>query len=987
MPLGRAGAGSGAAFGELAALAAMLCGTDAAAIFLFGEGKLRQVAGHGVAAGSGHAGRLCADIAASGKRLELLGTEPDGTPGGFFAGEPVILRGTIIGALCVHQPRPRGDALGAAQARALRSIAGRVAAEVALHRAEAAAQAAAAPRPNILLGWREAERLDRPVPLLPEGGRNAWAEQEALLAAQRRFAQGLHTEAEIWQAVADISLHVVRAAQGACVAVPEDDVLVSRAVAGTMPPDIRTPLRGSLSGLCLREGIALRTGEAQSDPRTGTASNVAAGIHSGIAVPIPKRGSFVGVLRLVSAAPNAFSERDMALAQILASIIGTGLGGLDEERARHAALEADARLRLMADAVPGIIWQSDAEGRVDFLNRRWTEFTGIPVDQALDEQRWLDMLHPEDRAATLAAWTRARDEGGEYRISHRQLRRDGSYRWLLTIGLPYHDPMTGRLRRWFGSSVDVHDELEAQATVRRLNAELEKLIAERTQERDQVWNSSTDMLCVITLEGRLTSVNPAWTAVLGWEEGALRNRDVLDLTHPEDRSAGLATLEALRQGRPQFNRINRMCHRDGGHRWLSWNAAVAGNRIYATARDITAEREREEARMQLEEQLRQSQKMEAVGQLTGGLAHDFNNLLTGVIGSLDLLEARLGTDGRSMELDRYLMAARGSAERAAALTHRLLAFSRRQTLDPRPTRPDALAAGMEELVRRTVGPAIELQLRHEAESWTTLCDPNQLESALLNLCINARDAMPAGGRLVIATANRRLDGRAARLLDLAPGCYVMLEVADTGEGMPREVSARAFDPFFTTKPIGKGTGLGLSMVYGFARQSGGRAVINSQPGQGTTVSLYLPRHLGAEDAPEEEMPAGEPDPAEAADGSVLIVEDEPTIRMLVREVVRGMGLAVLESADATAALALLQSPRRIDLLLTDVGLPGSLNGRQLADAARAARPSIKVLFITGYTEEAALRGDALAPGMAVLTKPFSMEELASRVRRMLAEGF
>lgn len=384
--------------------------------------------------------------------------------------------------------------------------------------------------------------------------------------------------------------------------------------------------------------------------------------------------------------------------------------------------------------------------------------------------------------------------------------------------------------------------------------------------------------------------------------------------------------------------------------------------------------------MATEEALRHSQKIEAIGQLTGGLAHDFNNLLGGITGSLDLMRVRL-VQGRGEELFRYIDLAARSAQRAASLTQRLLAFARRQTLAPRPTNVNALIGGMEELIRRTIGPAITLEVVTAVALWPTFVDGPQLESALLNLCINARDAMPDGGRLTIETVNKWLDDKWAQERELPAGQYVCIAVTDNGTGMPPDVLARAFDPFFTTKPIGEGTGLGLSMVYGFARQSGGQVRLYSEVGQGSTVTLYLPRHL--QDAHAEEA---EPASAPAVAGSgevVLVVDDEAPIRLLVAEVLNDAGYAILQAEDGPAALRILHSAARIDLLITDVGLPGGLNGRQVADAARAARPELQVLFITGYAENAAFGHGHLPAGMQLLTKPFKMEALTQRVQSIL----
>ncbi len=398
---------------------------------------------------------------------------------------------------------------------------------------------------------------------------------------------------------------------------------------------------------------------------------------------------------------------------------------------------------------------------------------------------------------------------------------------------------------------------------------------------------------------------------------------------------------------------------------------------------ITLDRLRQESaeRESAQEALRQSQKMEAVGQLTGGIAHDFNNLLQGITGSLELVRRRL-QQGRTEEVDRFIGDAVQSARRAAALTHRLLAFSRRQPLDPKPVRANPLVASMEDLLRRTLGESVTLELRLAPDLHATLCDANQLESALLNLCINARDAMPHGGSLTVVTANVDLDAPQAQGLSVAPGGYVRISVTDSGTGMPPDVASRAFDPFFTTKPLGQGTGLGLSMIYGFARQSRGQAKIESEPGRGTTVHLYLPFHLGAGAADEDE-PAAVAEPHGGSGTRVLVVEDEDVVRGLIVDVLNEVGCHVIEARDGPSGLDLLMGSRQIDLLVTDIGLPG-LNGRQIADAARLQRPTLKVLFLTGYAENAAVASGFLQPGMEMMPKPFAMDALAARVRAMMA---
>ncbi|WP_313901521.1 PAS domain S-box protein [Methylobacterium sp. J-076] len=487
---------------------------------------------------------------------------------------------------------------------------------------------------------------------------------------------------------------------------------------------------------------------------------------------------------------------------------------------------------------------------------------------------------------------------------------------------------------------------------------------------------------------------------------------IVETVHPDDQ-AGLAEAinDAITRGGAYAHQY-RVRRADGLYYWLEANGRVdhapdgtplsfPGVLIDVDGRRaVEAERDRVSAELRAlnetleqrvadrttellvaEEQLRQAQKMEAVGQLTGGLAHDFNNLLAGISGSLELMQTRMG-QGRFGDLDRYMTVAQGATKRAAALTHRLLAFSRRQTLDPKPTDVNRLVAGMEELVRRTIGPQVALEVVGAAGLWATLIDPGQLENALLNLCINARDAMPDGGRITIETANKWLDRPAATTHEIPEGQYLSLCVTDTGTGMPPEVIARVFEPFFTTKPIGEGTGLGLSMIYGFARQSGGQVRIYSEVGQGTTVCLYLPRYYG--EANEDDDITRLSEVARAGQGeTVLIVDDEPSVRMLVTEVLEDLGYTAIEAADSVAGLKVLQSDVRIDLLVTDVGLPGGMNGRQMADAGRERRPALKVLFITGYAENAFLGSGHLQPGMQVLSKPFAMEALASRIKDLI----
>ncbi|MFN3789372.1 PAS domain-containing protein [Massilia sp.] len=528
---------------------------------------------------------------------------------------------------------------------------------------------------------------------------------------------------------------------------------------------------------------------------------------------------------------------------------------------------------------------------------------------------------------------------------------------------------------------DVSARRLAERRLHELNESLASQVAERTAERDQLWKLSQDMLARASFEGTMSAVSPAWTQVLGWSEAELLARPYASFMHPDDMPPTLVAIGRMAETHQPARFENRIATREGGWKHIEWTVApeLDGENFVAIGRDLSLNKAREAELEQAQQSLRQSQKMEAVGQLTGGLAHDFNNLLASISGGLQVLKLKLHR-GQVAGLERYIEIGESSVRRAASLTQRLLAFSRRQTLDPKPVDVNRLIAGMEELVRHSVGPMIELEVRDARDLWLTRVDPSQLENALLNLCINARDAMmPGGGRLTLATANERIDERDAQG-DVPPGQYVSLCVSDTGTGMPPDVVARIFDPFFTTKPLGEGTGLGLSMVYGFVRQSGGRVRVRSEPGRGTSMCLYMPRHAGAAQA--EAAPGVLP--ASSGHGeTIVLIEDERALREIVEEVLREAGYCVLTAQDGPTGLQILNSDTRADLLITDVGLPGGLNGRQVADAARLRRPGLKVLFVTGYADTAVVGDGRLAPGMEVITKPFEITALTYKVRALI----
>ena len=661
---------------------------------------------------------------------------------------------------------------------------------------------------------------------------------------------------------------------------------------------------------------------------------------------------------------------------------------LREASARNEALAAE-QAAILGQLAEGVV-VTDCEGRTTFFNEAATRlhggnWLGVKLGDYSEEYHLLteDGQPHAPRELPIA---RAVLEGETITDARWRIRRpDGSAVLVIGSAKPVHRADGGLV----GAVVTLRDDTERWATEQallELATTLEARVEERTRQRDRTWRNSQDLLLVVDPKGVFQAANPAWTRILGWQPDEIVGRSYLAFIHPDDHASSRdAFLKAVAKELPRYE--NRFRHKDGSYRWVSWVASPEENFIYASGRDITVEKEAAEALAHAEEQLRQSQKMEAVGQLTGGIAHDFNNLLQGISGSLELMRTRT-TQGRTAELGRYIETAMGSANRAAALTHRLLAFSRRQTLDPKPTEVNRLVGGMEELFHRTVGPGIQVETSFAAEPWPVLCDPHQLENALLNLVINARDAMPDGGHLLIETTNTALLDRRGAPKDLPPrnvppGEYVALSVVDTGTGMTPEVMARAFDPFFTTKPLGQGTGLGLSMIYGFVRQSGGHVRLRSEMGQGTTVAIYLPRHLGAVHSKQDADEAADLQAASAS-AVVLVVEDEPDVRMVIVEVLSDLGYTVLEAADGRSGLRILESGTRIDLLLTDVGLPGGMNGRQLADAARLRRPELHVLFVTGYADSIAVGYGQMERGMQVMIKPFIMDALAARVQGILS---
>lgn len=663
----------------------------------------------------------------------------------------------------------------------------------------------------------------------------------------------------------------------------------------------------------------------------------------------------------------------------------------------HVAQEASERLELAleAGAILGT-WVWDIPNDRVTADERFARSFGLSAtlcQQGLTLDQVTQSIHPQDVVRVEQAIAEAMRCEGAFRCEYRVLQADGVYRWIEANGRTEFDE-EGRPKRFPGVLLNIEARRAAET------------------ERDRV----TDLLRTFTeavpgvvyakdRQGRMLVANQGTTKLIGKSPEFYLGKT--DLEYLEDKAQALVLMETDRRimesGIPeQVEEHVRLA--DGSPAiWLSVKTPFVNDAgevigIIGSSIDVTARKEAEAAvkdlnltlehriqiavreREQIEKTLHHSQKIEAVGQLTGGIAHDFNNLLASISGSLELMQTRL-CQGRIADVEKYIAVAQGAVTRAASLTHRLLAFSRRQTLSPQPTEVNALIAGMEELIARAMGPAVEIQIYAAAELWPTVIDQAQLENSLLNLCINARDAMPDGGQIVIRTANVSLERNSALDHELAPGDYLSISVSDTGIGMTPTVVSKAIEPFFTTKPLGSGTGLGLSMVYGFARQSGGDINIRSEEGRGTTVCLYLPRREISLDPIVEAVRSRDLLPGGC--GTVLIVDDEPSIRMLVAELLGSLGYSVLEAGDGATGLELLQSDMDIDLLVSDIGLPGAMNGRRMADIAREGRSGLPILFITGYAENSIFEIAHLEYRTEVLTKPFSLEALAARVKALI----
>jgi PAS domain S-box-containing protein len=626
-------------------------------------------------------------------------------------------------------------------------------------------------------------------------------------------------------------------------------------------------------------------------------------------------------------------------------------------RAAEADLrESQQRLRLAQQAAGFGVW--DWNLIADAITWSPEMFDLLGVDPGTPPERlfeaWTRAMHPEDRERTAAVVSRAAERGESLSMDFRVIRADGDVHWLRSQATAVRDAQ-GRPVRLTGINVDVTAQHRVEEELRGETQKLAAVVEERTRERNRIFDLSNELFAAAGFDGYLRTINPAWQTLLGYTEAELLGRPFIDLIHPDDHAAAAGVVSALTQGQAVQVFEDRLVRKDGKVVWVAWTAVPEGDRFYAVGRDVTRERERDEA-------LRQSQKMEAMGQLTGGVAHDFNNLLTPIVGALDMLQ-RKGLGGEREQ--RLIDGAAQSAERARTLVQRLLAFARRQPLQSVSVDMGKLVSGMANLVASTTGPQIKVAVEIGQGLPPAKADPNQLEMAVLNLAVNARDAMPEGGTLRISVDAATV-GRQHRS-KLKPGRYLNLSVADTGTGMDETTLARAVEPFFSTKGIGKGTGLGLSMVHGLASQLGGALTIRSTSGIGTNVELWLPQ---GEAATFEVAPAPEPDTPPSGKGVVLLVDDEDLVRLSTADMLIELGYDVVEAASAEEALRLLNRGLNPDILVTDHLMPG-LSGTDFAVQLRSERRAIKVLVVSGYAETAGIASD-----LPRLTKPFRSADLA-----------
>lgn len=720
----------------------------------------------------------------------------------------------------------------------------------------------------------------------------------------------------------------------------------------------------------LRAGTTLRVNDAATEQGLDASLAALATVSACaiVSVPLIKDGNLVVNLNVHQSTSRLWTDAEVRLIEAVAERTWDVV-----ERARGEARvrESESRLRLATDNADIGFWDVDEINQTLHWPPRVKAMFGLSAQASASMQDFYEAVHPNDREAVSAAYAAAADPArralydAEFRVVAKD---DGAIRWMAAKGRGVFDE-DGRCLRVAGTVVDVTKRRNAEEALRSLNADLEREVVTRTRERGLIWQHSLDLLSVIDMKtGTFDAVNPAWEKALGWRTAEFEGRPYEEFVHPEDLGESADAFDLVQQGNPVLHFENRYSTRSGGCRWLSWVAVPDGGKLYSVTRDVTVERERRAELELAQNALRQAQKMEAMGQLTGGVAHDFNNLLTPIMGSLDMMMRNgLGNEREQ----RLISGAMQSAERAKTLVQRLLAFARRQPLQPVPADVAKLILGMADLIESTTGPNIRVSVEAADELPPALTDPNQLEMALLNLAVNARDAMPDGGTLCISASAETVG--LGHPTNLQPGRYVRLSVADTGSGMDEGTIARAIEPFFSTKGVGKGTGLGLSMVHGLASQLGGVLTIDSKPGTGTDVQLWLPESAVAPGAAVER-------PGSTTEnrprGRALLVDDEALVRLSTADMLSDLGYAVIEAASGEEAMQLIDTGERFDLLVTDHLMPG-ITGTDLARKVRAAMPQVSILLVSGYAER-----EGVASDIPRLVKPFRKDELALSLDRL-----
>ena len=636
---------------------------------------------------------------------------------------------------------------------------------------------------------------------------------------------------------------------------------------------------------------------------------------------------------------------------------------MDELLQRDQALqESEAKFHAIAESVDQMIFSTLPDGTHDYFNDRWTEFTGVPAGE-MPSMTTADLVHPDDLSNVDRATAHSYATGDAFRMEYRLLHHSGSHRWVLGQVKPQRDA-DGTITRWYGTCTDIHDAVTAR----------DRTLADSRAERDALWNGTRDLLVTISQEGTYREASPSWAEVLGYEPDELVGKAFDALVHPDELDSARAAFEQIVGGTPIFDFALRLQHKDGTYRTIEWNVGMQGEVLFASGRDVTERLEREAELAASEAALRQSQKLETIGQLTGGVAHDFNNLLMATRSSLDLLRRHLPTDNDRAH--RFLDNAIKATERGASLTQRMLAFARKQDLHPDSVDVAALLPGLLDLLKRSVGPSVEVDLIVASDLPKALVDTNQLEMAVLNLAVNGRDAMNGTGRLILKADEI---AHKSKTKGLEPGQYVRIAVTDTGSGMDASTLAQAMEPFFTTKGVGKGTGLGLSMVHGLASQSGGTFRMDSVVGQGTTAELYLP--VAADSEVLDELSEHEEPALRAANDklTILAVDDDGLVLMGTTGLLEDMGHHVLEAYSGAEALALFETNPDIDILLTDQAMP-KMTGTELAATIRAVRPDLPIILASGYAEMPEGAGKNIA---ARLEKPFGPNELTRAIAAVL----